>query len=204
MEAVNNVVNTATQTFNGLTDNVKQGVAAVRENVENTTGNIGDKIASAVPAPIANMGANLTEKAKSVEFSAPPLLKNVDSFRKNVLKIAVTLFLFFVTILFIMLRMGDNSMDFFKNPSVCPEGLDLNVDGDCEPVANTDVNCSGYTPPIISTSSLQYTIDNNNKLTKILADRNDEDIRKLIKECNLTWDGYSNNPDFMNDPIGAE
>lgn len=197
MEAVNNVVNTATQTFNGLTDNVKQGVAAVRENVENTTGNIGDKIASAVPAPIANMGANLTEKAKSVEFSAPPLLKNVDSFRKNVLKIAVTLFLFFVTILFIMLRMGDNSMDFFKNPSVCPEGMDLNVDGDCGSVGIG--NCKTLT-----TKEDKYKIDNNNKLTKILADRNDEDIRELIKDCNLTWDGYSNNPDFMNDPIGAE
>ena len=196
MEAVNNVVNTATQTFNGLTDNVKQGVAAVRENVENTTGNIGDKIASAVPAPIANMGANLTEKAKSVEFSAPPLLKNVDSFRKNVLKIAVTLFLFFVTILFIMLRMGDNSMDFFKNPSVCPEGMDLSSNGDCGSVGIG--NCK-----TLMSKVGKYKIDNN-MLTKILADRNDEDIRELIKDCNLTWDGYSNNPDFMNDPIGAE
>ena len=197
MEGVNKAFNTATQTFNDLTDKAKEGVAAVRENVENTTGNIGDKIASAVPAPIANMGANLTEKAKSVEFSAPPLLKNVDSFRKNVLKIAVTLFLFFVTILFIMLRMGDNSMDFFKNPSVCPEGMDLSSNGNCVSVGIG--NCKTLT-----TKEDKYVIDNNNKLTKILADRNDEDIRELIKDCNLTWDGYSNNPDFMNDPIGAE
>jgi len=196
MEAVNNVVNNATQTFNDLTDKAKEGVATVRENVKNTTGNIGDKIASAVPAPIANMGANLTEKAKSVEFSAPPLLKNVDSFRKNVLKIAVTLFLFFVTILFIMLRMGDNSMDFFKNPSVCPEGMDLSSNGDCESVG-VAIPCSG------GTIGNNYTISNSG-LTKILANRKDEDIRKLIKDCNLTWDGYSNNPDFMNDPIGAE
>ena len=145
------------------------------------------------------MGANLTEKAKSVEFSAPPLLKNVDSFRKNVLKIAVTLFLLFVTILFIMLRMGDNSMDFFKNPSVCPEGMDLNSDGDCA------LDGGIGTCMTLTTKAGKYVIDNNNnKLTKILADRNDEDIKKLIKDCNLTWDGYSNNPDFMNDPIGAE
>ena len=188
MEAVNNV----TQTFNDLTDKAKEGVAAVRENVGNAT----DKIASAVPAPIANMGANLTEKAKSVEFSAPPLLKNVDSFRKNVLKIAVTLFLLFVTILFIMLRMGDNSMDFFKNPSVCPEGMDLNSDGDCALDGGIRTCTTG-------SSVGNYTISDSG-LTKILADRNDEDIKKLIKDCNLTWDGYSNNPDFMNDPIGAE
>lgn len=189
MEAVNNV----TQTFNDLTDKAKEGVAAVRENVGNAT----DKIASAVPAPIANMGANLTEKAKSVEFSAPPLLKNVDSFRKNVLKIAVTLFLLFVTILFIMLRIGDNSMDFFKNPSVCPEGMDLSSNGDCA------LDGGIGTCMTLTTKADKYEIDNN-KLTKILAKRNEEDIKKLIEDCNLTWDGYSNNPDFMNDPIGAE
>ena len=88
--------------------------------------------------------------------------------------------------------MGDNSMDFFKNP---PVSRRMVGNGDCGSVGIG--NCT------TASSDGNYTITTDG-LTKILAKRNDEDIRKLIKECNLTWDGYSNNPDFMNDPIGAE
>ena len=60
---------------------------------------------------------------------------------------------------------------------VC-RNLNLNVDDDC-------VNTSAVTG---------CKIFNH--------DRKPKQIRQWIDTCNLIWDGYSNNPDFMNDPVG--
>lgn len=166
------------QGIQNIQNQVVNAVSGVKNNIQELGDKIEEKVNDMVPEKVTNVVDNIKEKTNDVNISIPPFLNNVGSFRKNVMKMAIAVFLLFNVVLFIMFKMGDKTMDFFKNPAACPEGYTLNEDGDC-----------------VNTSAVTGCKTFNH-------DRKPKQIRQWIDTCNLIWDGYSNNPDFMNDPVG--
>ena len=163
-------------------DNIMNVGNEFGENIKKMGNEVTENIKNVVTEGATNAFENIKEKTSDFDVKMPPFLNNIDPFRRNVLKIAIVIFLVFNLIVFIMFKMGENTMNFFSNPSPCPEGWTLDSEGNCN---GPKKSCSGATGDI----------------EKILKGSTPEQIKTLVRDCGFVWDGYSNNPDFMNEPL---
>ena len=123
-DKLNNLVNPIKE----MGDNVRNEVNNLKEKAEGVAENVKSKADAVVPNQVKETVNNAVEKAKSGPPPMPkslpsiPLLNKMDSFRRNVVKVALTIFVVIFVMVFIFLKHSSAMFDYFKYREKCPEG----------------------------------------------------------------------------------
>lgn len=138
-DKLNNLVNPIKE----MGDNVRNEVNNLKEKAEGVAENVKSKADAVVPNQVKETVNNAVEKAKSGPPPMPkslpsiPLLNKMDSFRRNVVKVALTIFVVLFVMVFIFLKHSSAMFDYFKYREKCPEGWTPDNDGNCEKAGKT-------------------------------------------------------------------